>query len=210
MLQNLLVDGCIDFRFDKTQWTNTRKRHGTPNHHWLWKLQTGLQAALILCLSTLPPDSGTLISKWNAKCTFIWKEDFGPLSNSPVLFLFSPGKMLLMMFLFQKWLGSSGGARGGRCHPFSHPAQKLQFLSPFSWQEMPLLICGTCIYFLHTYQTGYFSEAHFSARSESNEHGKGALAKWASVEQWDAVRLYVSKTNFPVLSGFLTLMSCKL
>ncbi len=34
----------------------------------------------------------TLISKWNAKFTFIWKEDFGPLSNSPVLFLLSPGK----------------------------------------------------------------------------------------------------------------------
>ncbi len=64
----------------------------------LWKLHTGLQA--ILCLSTLPPDSGTLISKWNAKFTFIWKED------SPVLFLLSPGKMLLTMFLFQKWLGS--------------------------------------------------------------------------------------------------------
>ncbi len=46
----------------------------------------------------------TLISKWNAKCTFIWKEDFGPLSNSPVLLLFSPGKMLLTMFQFQKWL----------------------------------------------------------------------------------------------------------
>ncbi len=57
-------------------------------------------------LSTLPPDSGTLISKWNAKFTFIWKEDFGPLSNSPVLFLRSPGKMLLTLFLFQKWLGS--------------------------------------------------------------------------------------------------------
>ncbi len=40
--------------------------------HWTW----------ILCLSTLPPDSGTLISKWNAKFTFFWKEDFGPLSNS--------------------------------------------------------------------------------------------------------------------------------
>ncbi len=50
---------------------------------------------------------GTLISKLNAKFTFIWKEDFGALSNSPVLFLLSPGKMLLMMFLFQKWLGSS-------------------------------------------------------------------------------------------------------
>ncbi len=59
----------------------------------------------ILCLSTLPPDSRTLIYKWNAKCTLIWKEDFGPLSNSPVLFLLRPGKMLLRMFLFQKWLG---------------------------------------------------------------------------------------------------------
>ncbi len=45
--------------------------------------------------------------KWKAKCTFIWKEDFGPLSNSRVIFLFSPGKMLLTMFLFQTWLGSS-------------------------------------------------------------------------------------------------------
>ncbi len=47
-----------------------------------------------------------LISKWNAKCTFIWKEDFRPLSNSPFLFLLSTGKMFLTMFLFQKWLGS--------------------------------------------------------------------------------------------------------
>ncbi len=49
----------------------------------------------------------TLISKWKAKFTFIWKEDFGPLSNSPILFPFSPGKMLLTLFLFQKWLGSA-------------------------------------------------------------------------------------------------------
>ncbi len=57
--------------------------------------------------STLPPDSGTLIYKINAKFTLIWKEDFGWLSNSPVVFLLSPGKMFLMMFLVQKWLGSS-------------------------------------------------------------------------------------------------------
>ncbi len=57
--------------------------------------------------SSSRPDSGTLISKWNAKFTFIWKEDFGPLSNSPVLFLHSPGKMLLTLSLVQKWLGSS-------------------------------------------------------------------------------------------------------
>ncbi len=56
VLQNLLVDGCVDFGLDKTQWTNTSRRHGTPNHHWLRKLNTGLQAAWILCLSSLPPD----------------------------------------------------------------------------------------------------------------------------------------------------------
>ncbi len=37
---------------------------------------------------------------------YLEKKDFGPLSNSPVIFLLSPGKMLLMLFLFQKWLGS--------------------------------------------------------------------------------------------------------
>ncbi len=40
------------------------------------------------------------------KCTFIWKADFGPLSNSPVLLL-SAGKILLTVFLFQKWFGNS-------------------------------------------------------------------------------------------------------
>ncbi len=89
----------VDFR---KHWTNTSRWHGSPNHHWLWKLHTGLQATWILCLSTLPLDSGTL--KW--KFTFIWKEDFGPLSNSPVLFLHSPGKLLLTLSLVQKWLGS--------------------------------------------------------------------------------------------------------
>ncbi len=57
VLQNLLVDGCIDFGLNKTQWTNTSRHHGTPNHHWLRKLHTELHAAWILCLSSLPPDS---------------------------------------------------------------------------------------------------------------------------------------------------------
>ncbi len=45
-----------------------------------------------MSFSTLPPDSRTLISKWNTKLALIWKEDFGPLGNSPVLLLLSPGK----------------------------------------------------------------------------------------------------------------------
>ncbi len=91
---------------DKTQWTNTSRRHSTPNHHWLQKLLTGLQAAWILCLSTLPPDSRPWFPDENLHLLLSEKEDFGPLSISPVLFLLSPGKMLLAMFLFQKWLGS--------------------------------------------------------------------------------------------------------
>ncbi len=106
VLYIFLVDGCVDCGLQKTQWTNTSRWHGSPNHHWLWILHTGLQATWILCLSTFPPNSGTLISKWNAKITLIWKEDFGHLSNSPGLFLFSPGKMLLTFFLFQKWFVS--------------------------------------------------------------------------------------------------------
>ncbi len=79
-----LVNGCSQ----KTQWTNTSRWHCTPNYHRLWKLNTGLQATI----STLPPDSRTLVSKWNIKLALIWKEDFGPLGNSPVLLLLSPGK----------------------------------------------------------------------------------------------------------------------
>ncbi len=36
--------------------------------------------------------SRTLVSKWNLELALIWKEDFGPLGNSPVLLLFSPDK----------------------------------------------------------------------------------------------------------------------
>ncbi len=88
----------------RKQWTNTSRWHGTPNHHWLWKLYTGPQATWILCLSSLPPDSGTLISKGNAKCTFIREHNFGPLSSSPVLFVFSPGETLLTLSVVQEWL----------------------------------------------------------------------------------------------------------
>ncbi len=44
VLQHLLVNGCNDVDFQKAQWTNTSRLHCTPNHHKLWKLNTGLQA----------------------------------------------------------------------------------------------------------------------------------------------------------------------
>ncbi len=57
-----------------------------------------------------------------------------------------------------------------------------------------------CI-FLHPHQTRLFRrvlQLCLSTRRELNERGKGTPAKWASLGQWDAVRLYVSKTNLPV------------
>ncbi len=96
VLQNFLVNGCSDVGFQKTQWTKTSRWHCTPNHHKRWKLNTGLQAAWAMSFPTLPPDSRTLVSKWNTKLALIWKEDFGPQGNSPVLLLLSPGKMPLM------------------------------------------------------------------------------------------------------------------
>ncbi len=104
VLQNFFVNGCSDVGFQKTQWTNTSRWHCTPNHHRLWKLNTGLHAAWAMSFSTLPPNSRTLVSKWNTKLALIWKEDFGPLGNSPVLLLLSPGKTPLTLSVVQEWL----------------------------------------------------------------------------------------------------------
>ncbi len=120
VLQNVLVNGCSDIVFLKTQWTNTSRWHFTPNHHRLWKLNTGLQAFLLMSFSTLPPDSRTLVSKLITKFALIWKEDFGPLGNNQfcltiliklrfsrlVLHLFIPHFFLPLNFLLT-WLDTA-------------------------------------------------------------------------------------------------------
>ncbi len=54
---------------------------------------SGLQLICIFWVSCLSfCDSRTLVSKWNTKLVLIWKEDFGPLGNSQVILLLSPGK----------------------------------------------------------------------------------------------------------------------
>ncbi len=114
VLQNFLVNGCSDVGFQKTQWTNTSRWHCTPNHHRLWKLNTGLHATWAMSFSALPPDSRTLVSKWNTKLAFIWKEDFGPLGNSPVLLLLSPGKTPLTLSVVQECLNKRNTTTVGK------------------------------------------------------------------------------------------------
>ncbi len=84
---------CMNCKNCETNCANTSRWHGSPNHHWLWKLHTGLQATGIMCLSSLPPDSETLISKLilNLKRGILTTDH-----NNPVIFLLSPGKMLLV------------------------------------------------------------------------------------------------------------------
>ncbi len=59
-----------------------------------------------LCASPLFLQTLDLDFQMKCKIYFHLKRDCGSLSNSPVLFLHSPGKMLLMLSLVQKWLGS--------------------------------------------------------------------------------------------------------
>ncbi len=62
-------------------------------------------------MDSVPLHSSSRLSdldfQMKCKIYFHLKRGLWTLSNSPVLFLLSPGKMLLTMFLFQKWLGSS-------------------------------------------------------------------------------------------------------
>ncbi len=81
---------------------------------------------LTLEFSTLLPDSRTLVSKLNTKLALIWKEDFGPLGNSPVLLLLSPGKTTLMTTV-AKFLHTSV-CGGSWCLDPSH----IPFLSKFT------------------------------------------------------------------------------
>ncbi len=61
VLQNVLVNGCSDLLvFKKHNGPTPADDIATPNHHRLWKLNTGLQATWAMSFSTLPPDSRTL------------------------------------------------------------------------------------------------------------------------------------------------------
>lgn len=95
-LENL-VDSFV--WLTKTQWTDRcfhQQLSWHPDNH-----RTENQIPLVLCLSTLLPDSTILISRRNAKYIFFLREEFGPLDNTH--FIFSPGMTLTVWFLFQKW-----------------------------------------------------------------------------------------------------------
>ncbi len=87
--------------FQKTQWT-------TPADDIAPQIITDCGNLtldfMLLGLWASPPFLQTLVSKWNTKLALIWKEDFGPLGNSPVLLLLSPGKTPLTLSVVQEWL----------------------------------------------------------------------------------------------------------
>ncbi len=88
--------GAVTLVFKKTQWTNTGRWHCTQIITDCVNLTLDFKQ---LGLWASPPFLQTLgpwFPKWNTKLSLIWKEDFGPLGNSPVLLLLSPGKTPLM------------------------------------------------------------------------------------------------------------------
>lgn len=76
----------LTYFLDKTQWIHTSRWHGTSNH------QTG-NFTLNLNEFGLGPFQLFFQPLWhrflNKMRYLIWNEDFGPLSNSPVLYLFN-------------------------------------------------------------------------------------------------------------------------
>ncbi len=114
-----------------------------------------------------------------------------------------------------------GGARGGvattdlsLATPLATPLKTAAFVPFFSWQEIHLLRRGTGVSLYdhikrETFQTR--TSASPQCQAQVKRARKGTGTKWASVEQhwtavwWDAVRLYISKTNFPVLSAVTVL-----
>ncbi len=105
VLPNLLVEAALTMDLIKHNGPNSIERHGTPNHHWLQKLHTGLQAAWILCLSSLPPDSRPWFPN-EMQNLLLSEKRLWTTEQHPSFSLLSPGKMLLTLFLVQKWLGS--------------------------------------------------------------------------------------------------------
>ncbi len=91
----ILVNGFNDVGFQKTQWTNTSRWHCSPNHHRLWKLNTGLQQ---LGLWASPPFLQTLGPWFSNEIQNLLsseKRTWDHWATVPVL-LFSPGKTPLM------------------------------------------------------------------------------------------------------------------
>ncbi len=90
------------------------------------------------------------------------------------------------------------GSSVQQCHRWSklgHPAQNCTF---FLTRKAFIKTRNRCVFFAST------CNETFQTRTAASPQ-RQARVKWASAEQWDAVRLYVSKTIFPVLSAVTVL-----
>ncbi len=105
-------------------------------------------------------------------------------------------------------------ARGWPDLSLDTPLKTAVLVPFFSWQEIHLLRRGTAVSLYdhikrETFQTR--TSASPQRQAQVKRAWKETGTKWASVEQqwtavwWDAVRLYISKTNFPVLSAVTVL-----
>ncbi len=120
------------------------------------------------------------------------------------------------------YIHSRGGARGGGgggvattdlslATPLATPLKTAVLFHFFSWQEIHLLRRGTGVSLYDHIKQETRTSASPQRQAQVKRAWKGTGTKWASVEQqwtavwWDAVRLYISKTNFPVLSAVTVL-----
>ncbi len=94
----------VDFRKHRGP-TPASGWHGSPNHYWLetshWTSSN---------MDSVPLHSSSrlwdLDFTWNAKFNLIWKEEFGPLWNSPVIFSLTQVRCFWRCLYFRSGLGS--------------------------------------------------------------------------------------------------------
>ncbi len=82
---------------------------GLRSGEFAGQLRTGIPWSLNQVLVALALCAGAkscwkMKSEFESKFTFIREHNFGPLSSSPVLFVFSSGETLLTLSVVQEWL----------------------------------------------------------------------------------------------------------
>ncbi len=96
-----------------------------------------------LFLQTLGPWFPKEMQNW----TFIREHNFGPLSSSPVLFVFSPGETLLTLSVVQEWLDTRNATAENPCLAIRLCVVVLEALTPAAVHSLwisPTFLNGFC------------------------------------------------------------------
>ncbi len=128
--------------FNPSKWSSGQPLR-RPGSSWGFALLKGLTS--VVDTSCQSRDSN-MTWQLNAKCTFIWKEDFGPLSNSPVLFSLAHVRCFWRCFCFRSGLVALFLKMSELQFQFTHCEALPSVLIGFAWQYSQASGHPCCLY----------------------------------------------------------------